>query len=373
MPTSDAAASANGRDAHDDEGVIVGLMNPLPFDDALLWDAVHRHSVVSCRVRTIAYEESRELHVAKTNGQTAAQVGHLEPPLTPAQLDAIADVDVIIALDLPFAIHRHAPRLAWVQAAGAGVTQLANVLGNTTVELASAAGVGAPGIAEFVMSRILQVWKRLRLLDEQQRAHHWEWQFGSRVAGRTLGVVGLGAIGVEVARRAAAFDMEVIATRRRPESGAPDFVSRISGPAGLAELLSESDVVVVATSLNSDTEELIGRSELALMRPGAILCNVSRGMMLDEEAVAEALRSGHLGAAILDTTRTEPLPPSDPLWDAPNLYLSPHTSNSMDGYADRLGALLADNINRYVNGLPLRNRIDIGDREAMPGRNTLRL
>jgi phosphoglycerate dehydrogenase-like enzyme len=372
MPTADAAASTDDRGPHGGRGVIVGLMNPLPFDDALLWDAVRRHSAVPCQARAIGYEEGRTLHVAKTNGQTAAQVGHLEPPLTPAQLQALTDIDVIIALDLPFAIHRHAPRLAWVQAAGAGVTQLANVLADTSVELASAAGIGAPGIAEFVMSRILQVWKRLRLLDDQQRAHHWEWQFGSRVAGRTMGIVGLGAIGVELARRAAAFDMEVIATRRRPEAGAPDSVARLSGPAGLATLLAESDVVVVAASLNRDTEELIGRSELALMRPGAILCNVSRGMMLDEKAVAEALRSGHLGAAILDTARTEPLPASDPLWDAPNLYLSPHTSNSMDGYADRLGALVAENIERHANGLPLRNRIDIRGHDTVPGRNTPR-
>jgi phosphoglycerate dehydrogenase-like enzyme len=100
-----------------------------------------------------------------------------------------------------------------------------------------------------------------------------------------------------------------------------------------------------------------------LMCPGAILCNVSRGMTVNEEALAEALRSHHLGAAILDTTQTEPLPPTDPLWDVPNLYLSPHTSNSMDGYADRLGVLFADNLNRYVKGLPLKNQIDISTGE----------
>jgi phosphoglycerate dehydrogenase-like enzyme len=343
--------------------IVIGLMNPLPFEGSAMERALYQHAQVPYQIRKLEYEEDRELHVAKASGKTLAQVGHLEPPLTPMQIDVLADVEIVLGLDVPFAVREYAPRLKWVQGVGAGVTQLVNVLKGSPIHLTSAAGVGAPGIAEFVMGRLLQVWKRFRLLDQQQDAHRWEWQFGERVSGRTLGVVGLGSIGVEVARRAAAFDMRVIATKRHPDSGVPDFVTRVYPPAGLPDLLAEADAVVIATTLNADTEELIGHAELALMCPGAILCNVSRGMTVNEEALAEALRSHHLGAAILDTTQTEPLPPTDPLWDVPNLYLSPHTSNSMDGYADRLGVLFADNLNRYVKGLPLKNQIDISTGE----------
>jgi phosphoglycerate dehydrogenase-like enzyme len=338
--------------------IVVGFMNPVPFDTSILWDTVRRHSAVSLHVEEIGYEEEWELHVAKTNGQDAALVGHHEPTLSPAQLAALDKVEVILALDLPFQIRNHAPNLKWVQGYGAGVTQLVSVLKGSDVWLTSAAGVGAPGIAEFVMGRLLQVWKRLRLLDEQQGQHVWEQQFGERLAGRTLGIVGLGAIGVEVARRAAAFDMVVIATKRDPSTGVPGFVSRAFAPDGLPELLAESDAVIVSASLNPDTRSLIGAAQLAMMRRGALLCNVGRGALLDEVAVVDALRTGHLGAAILDTTRTEPLPHGDPLWEAPNMFLSPHTSNCMDGYADRLGALFAENLNRYVDGLPLKNLVD---------------
>jgi phosphoglycerate dehydrogenase-like enzyme len=355
----DEAPRTGGATSHGATPIVIGLMNALPFDDSVLEKALYQHSQVPYRIRKLGYEEGRELHVAKTNGKTSAQVGHLEPSLTPVQIGALADVEVVLGLDVPFAIREYAPRLKWVQGVGAGVTQLVNVLKGSAIQLTSAAGVGAPGIAEFVMGRLLQVWKRFRLLDQQQSVHRWESQFGERVSGRTLGVVGLGSIGVEIARRAAAFDMRVVATKRHPGSGVPVFVTRVYSPAGLPDLLAEADAVVLATALNADTQELIGRAELALMRPGAILCNVSRGMVVNEEALAEALRSGHLRAAILDTTRTEPLPPTDPLWDVPNLYLSPHTSNSMDGYAHRLGVLLAENLNRYVKGLPLKNQVDI--------------
>ncbi|MEI7546499.1 MAG: D-2-hydroxyacid dehydrogenase [Actinomycetota bacterium] len=237
------------------------------------------------------------------------------------------------------------------------MNQLVNVLSGSDVVLTSASGVGAPGIAEFVFARLLQIWKHLRRLDDQQNAHTWQPQHGERLAGRTLGIVGLGAIGTEVARRARAFDMRVMAIRARPDLGAPDSVDWVMGPEGLEQLLAEADAVVLSVPLTRDTDTLIGAPELALMRRGAILCNVARGALVDESALVSALVEGHIGAAVLDVTRKEPLPPDSPLWSTRGVYLSPHTSNSMEDYASRLASLFADNLDHYVRGLPLINRV----------------
>lgn len=206
------------------------------------------------------------------------------------------------------------------------------------------------------MGRILQVLKDFRGLDDLQREHTWSFHPGRRLVGKTLGIVGLGAIGSAVARRAKAFDMRVVAVKRRHEPGATSPVADALYPlTDLDRLLAESDVVVLSAPATPETDDLIGARELALMRPDAVLCNVARGSLLDEGALVAALRAGRLGAAILDVTRHEPPPPDDPLWDAPNLYLSPHSSTSQEGYVDGVTELFAGNLLRYVAGEPMVN------------------
>jgi phosphoglycerate dehydrogenase-like enzyme len=133
----------------------------------------------------------------------------------------------------------------------------------------------------------------------------------------------------------------------------------VVGPEGLAGVLARSDAVVVCAPATSDTDDLIDREALATMREGAILCNVARGSLVDEDAVVDALRSGHLKAAILDVTREEPLPADSPLWTTPGVYLSPHSSASLERYADLLFDLFADNLARFLDGRPLRNVVDV--------------
>jgi phosphoglycerate dehydrogenase-like enzyme len=200
------------------------------------------------------------------------------------------------------------------------------------------------------------VWKDFRGLDELQHQRDWRFTPGRLLAGSTLGVVGLGAIGTAVAERARAFGMRVVAIRRSYTPGMTSPVAEeLGGPSDLPRLLAEADVVVLSAPETPETDNLIGADELALMKPGSVLCNVARGSLVDETALIDALSRGRLRAAILDVVQEEPLPPDSALWKAPNLYLSPHSAPSQDGYFDRLAELFARNVLRYAKGEPLIN------------------
>jgi phosphoglycerate dehydrogenase-like enzyme len=275
------------------------------------------------------------------------------------ELAVWARAGAAIALDLPPGIAELAPGLGWVQAIGAGIDHLAGSGLPEACVVTNAAGVAAAPIAEFAIGRLLAVWKRFGEIDAQQRAHEWKGRFGKLVEGQTLGIIGLGAIGSAVAVRARAFGMHTIGTRRSYKEGdAHHAVDELYGTAHLHDVLARCDAVVVSAPGTPETENLFDAAAFAAMKPGAVFCNVGRGSLVDEPALIEALRSGHLGAAILDVTRTEPLPADDPLWDAPNIFISPHCSTSQERYNDKLFALFADNLGRYLRGEELRNVVD---------------
>jgi phosphoglycerate dehydrogenase-like enzyme len=181
----------------------------------------------------------------------------------------------------------------------------------------------------------------------------------------TIGVVGLGSIGRAVARLALAFGARVVAIRREgAEVGAADPVlagiHRLHTPAELPELLSDSDFVVLALPLTAATDGLIDAHHLGRMKPGGWLINVARGGLVDERALVRALRSGALGGAVLDTVRQEPVEPASPLYDVPNLILTPHTSWSSGRVLDRSIELFCDNLERFARGEELLNAVDPG-------------
>lgn len=340
------------------EPLVVGVLHPPDFDVEGFAKRVGPDSR-PLDIRTAGYEDDPGVRQEKAGGAAPGELRSREPSLTSAQREDLAAAEVLLALDAPLDLLRMAPRLRWVQAFGAGVGQLIRVLGRGDVALTSSSGVAAPSIAEFVMARLLEVWKDLRVLEEMQRERRWKTHFGKKAAGRTLAVIGLGSIGTEVARRAHAFDMRVLAIRRHPrQHEKPPFVDEVRGPEGLRDVLAAADAVVFSAAATDETTSLIGERELAAMRPGSILCNVARGGLLDERALTAALRAGRPGAAILDVARVEPLPEDSPLWTAPGVYLSPHSSASLDDYNDRLSELFADNLLRYQRGAPLRNLVD---------------
>ena len=270
-----------------------------------------------------------------------------------------ARADATLALDLPKGIGELAPGLRWVQAIGAGVEHLDEVGLPDECVVTNAAGVAAASIAEFAIGRLLQVWKRFPEIDTAQRTHEWKPKYGVLVEGLTLGIIGLGAIGSAVVVRARAFGMTTIGTRRTYKEGdVHDLVDELYGTAHLHEVLARCDAVVVSAPGTQETENLFDAAAFAAMKPGSLFCNVGRGSLVDEPALIDALDRGHLGGAILDVTRQEPLPADDPLWDAANISISPHSSTSQERYNEKLFALFADNLGRRLRGGELRNVVD---------------
>jgi phosphoglycerate dehydrogenase-like enzyme len=243
---------------------------------------------------------------------------------------------------------RTAPGLRFVQATFAGAGQQLAAAGLPAEDLerivwASSAGIHATPLGEWALFGILALTKGLPRLLADQRAHHWDHYPVDEVSGMTVLVIGLGAIGREVARLAEAFGMRVLAVRR--------------GEGNLDELLPEADAVVVTLPLTEETRGLLDRGRIASMRPGAILVNVGRGAVVDEEALIAALRSGHLRGAALDVFATEPLPADSTLWELENVILSPHTAAQSIHENERIVELFADNLRRYLAGEEIRSRI----------------
>ena len=273
------------------------------------------------------------------------------------------------------------PRLAWVHSATAGVERVLTP-GSRQRDLliTNARGVFSRPIAEYVLMMILAVSRRLPQLLELQRERTWQPLEGAELSDVTVGIVGLGSIGRAVATLATAFGCRVIATRRRSEAGAAAaphgeppqdearpgagstgeglVLDQVLGPDGLTALLAESDFVVLAAPLTPTTEGLIDGPALEAMKPGAWLINVARGRLVDERALLRALREGHIGGAILDTFRDEPLPPSSPFYDMDNVIVTPHTSWSSGRVLDRSVELFCANLRRYAAGQPLVNVVD---------------
>ncbi|MGQ9467788.1 MAG: D-2-hydroxyacid dehydrogenase [Anaerolineae bacterium] len=251
----------------------------------------------------------------------------------------------------------HIPNLRWIHTISAGVDHLLfPELRDSDAILTNASGVFNIPIAETVMAYILAVVKRLPEFWAHQRERRWEKLPLRELRDLTVGIIGLGDIGTEVARLCRAFGMRVLGLRRR--SAPSDVADEVLPPDRLQDLLARSDFVVIAVPLTAETRGMIGRAELAAMKPDAWLINISRGAIVDEEALIEALQAGRIGGACLDVFSQEPLPPESPLWDMPNVIITPHNSWSSPHIEEREIDLFLENLRRYVAGEPLLNVVD---------------
>ena len=255
-----------------------------------------------------------------------------------------------------------ATRLSWVQAQSAGVEGVLALEGLRTSErivLTNMSGVHAPAMSEHVFAMLLSLTRQLPRFRAAQEAGVWSRDSKGMTAlsGRTLLVVGLGSIGSEVARRAQAFDMRVLATSRTAKE-TPPYVDHLGPASELDELLPQADVVVIALPLTAETRGLFGAERLARLRPGAYLINVARGAIVDGEALAAALAGGRLAGACLDVTDPEPLPPEHPLWKLANVVITPHVSAQAEITGARRRELLQENLRRFAAGEPLLNVVD---------------
>ncbi|HSJ05182.1 MAG TPA: D-2-hydroxyacid dehydrogenase [Longimicrobiales bacterium] len=283
-------------------------------------------------------------------------------------LIAIRGAEAYLGMGLPKALLAAALeppcRLRWVHSGAAGVASLLHPeLRLHEIVLTNSAGIHGPPMAESVLGMILYF---ARGFDHAVRARSGrEWGAtafqadGSgvrEVAGATLGIIGLGGVGREVARRARALGMDVLAIRRRPDL--VDDAEVLHGDDALDRLLALSDYVVVTAPSTSATRGLIDAERIARMRPGSVFINVARGDLVDEVALIDALRRGHLRGAALDVFRDEPLPPSSALWDLDNVLITPHVSATTPHFWERETELLLENLRRYLAGRALRNTVD---------------
>lgn len=255
------------------------------------------------------------------------------------------------------------PKLRFIQSISAGTDQFDKAaLKEAGIRLASAQGSNERAVAEHAMALILALARQLPLARDNQMARHWRPMIGDRdrredeLGGKTLVIVGLGRIGLRLAKLASAFDMRVIGIRRSPEPAA--HVEAVVRPDQLAEVVAQADVVALTCPLTPETEGLIDAKILAAMKPSAVLINVARGRVVDEAALLETLQSGRIAGAGLDCFHDEPLPPASPFWTLPQVLITPHSAGETRAYEGHVVDLLIDNLARLRRGEPvLRNPV----------------
>jgi phosphoglycerate dehydrogenase-like enzyme len=277
--------------------------------------------------------------------------------LPPALVENLPRVEAMLALDVPARIDERAPKLRWIHNIGSGTDHYrGSGVHEKGITLTNSKGLAAPTMAEFILAQLLAMTKQIPERVRLQQSHSWDRRKNFQLSGATLGIIGLGAIGSEVAQRAKCFGMRVVATKRTlPDGPPPPNVDHLYRPAELPQLLAESQAVLISVAYTPETHHLIGDAELAAMPRGGYLIDVSHSGVLQEEPLIRALASGQLGGAALDTFAVEPLPPESPLWDLPNLLISAHDSATFDEYGRALTDMFNDNLRRYLRGEPLRN------------------
>lgn len=277
----------------------------------------------------------------------------------------IVDAEVFVGWQLRPEQFKEADRLRWIHATTAAVHQLMfPELVASDVRVTNSTEIHGPVVAEHAIALVLALAKGLPWAGKYQQHHHWGqqdlWRSFARpreIAGATLGVIGLGAIGRESVRLAKALGMRVIAVREHPERGA-EGADRVLGPAELDQLLGQSDYVLLAAPLTARTQTLFDDRAFEKMRSDACFLNVSRGALVDEDALGRALRKRKIRAVALDVFQTEPVPPDSPLWDLENLVITPHTAALTEKLWERHLVRIGENLRRYLARNPLLGEVD---------------
>jgi phosphoglycerate dehydrogenase-like enzyme len=278
--------------------------------------------------------------------------------------EALAAAEVLWDLPRDAADVAAARRLRWVQMTSTGVGQLVTALGlqSADVLVTTARGVHAGPLAEFVFMVLLAHWRGLCHLQAEQRAHRWIRYCGEEVAGRRLAVVGAGDLARGLAERARAFGMTTVAVTRDPgKARAHDALFDEIRPRGeLNAVLAAADAVVVTVPHTPETEGMIDRAAFAAMKPGIVFVNIARGQVIDEASLVDQLRSGRIGFAAVDVATTEPLPPESPLWDMPNVLISPHSASTVRAENAKITEIFCWNLRCWLDGRlgDMRNVLD---------------
>jgi phosphoglycerate dehydrogenase-like enzyme len=279
--------------------------------------------------------------------------------------EEIGDAEIVIAWSIRPEQIAAAKKLRWIHSPAAAVHQLIfPELVNSDVSLTNAREVHGPVVAEHVIALIFALAKKIPGSVRLQEKHVWGQQIlwdelprVREVAGATVGLIGLGSIGRAAAKSAKALGMRVIAVREHPEKGS-EGADAVFGPAQIDEVFRQADYIVLAAPVTASTKAIANSERLALMKADSCLINVGRGPLVDELALAAALRAKKIGGAALDVFPKEPLAADSPLWDVPNLLITPHTAALTDKLWERHYALFSGNLQRYLAGQPLLAVVD---------------
>ena len=278
--------------------------------------------------------------------------------------DALKEAEIaILAGDLDQR-YLAAPKLRWVHCDHAGLTRSARPeVFERGLIVTGSAGRSGPALAEHVLMFSLMLSTRYPDLYEAQKRHEWlrtpEMGGLRALYGRTIGIIGMGHTGRELATRAKAFEMRVLGYRRRDLPNPPGVDRMFSADRGetIDPILDEADILALVVNLSDTTYHLIDDRAIRRMKPGAIIVNLSRGGIIDQAALISALKEKRLGGAGLDVTDPEPPAADDPVWDTPNLLITPHFTAAMPDRAERSLDVIIENLRRYRAGQPLLNRV----------------
>jgi len=280
-------------------------------------------------------------------------------------LREIENAEILYSTKITPEQFKKAKKLRWIQSPFVGVDALLiEEVRKSDVIVTCSRGIHASQASDHVFALILAFARRLPELFEDQRRRVWRVRHPlpfdplDELSGKTLGIVGLGAIGREIARKGKCFGMRVIGIKRTPEK--VDYVDEVYGVDGLEKVLEESDYLVLCVPLTSETRSMIGEEELRKMKKSAYLINIARGEVVDEDALIRALKEKWIAGAALDVTREEPLSKTSELWELDNVIITPHVAGSTPHYWDRAVNLFLENLKRYLRGDKLLNVVDKG-------------
>lgn len=291
------------------------------------------------------------------------KVVHLED--TTRLADEIADADIFAGWTLKPEQFARAAKLKWIHATAAGVDQLMREdVRRSAVVITNSSSVLTLPMAEHTLALMLALARRFPSAVRYQEKRHWAQQeiwdespHPRELYGSTIVVVGYGAVGRELGRRVRAMGMTVIGVKRDPTRGA-EHADRVVAAVQLEEVLGLGDFVVLATPVTPQTQRLFGRRQFSAMKPSAYFINIARGVLVDTEALVEALRERVIAGAAIDVAEREPLVPESSLWNAPNLFITPHLAAVSEPLWQRHAALLFENLDRWFAGRELLNLVD---------------
>ncbi|MBI2858825.1 MAG: D-2-hydroxyacid dehydrogenase [Chloroflexi bacterium] len=312
-----------------------------------------------------------EIRVERGMAVSSMMPPYVQPKVSPTPEQAtraldrmLADTDAILGWRLPLNVRHRAPQLRWLQGVGAGIDMVVagSDIMQSDVIVTVSRGVRSTYMAEYVLCLMLTMARQIPRLVANKSARRWDFLVGMQLSGATLGIVGLGSVGTEVARLGKAFGMRVIASKRSATSRQQNTagVDEVFPANQLLQMLPECDFVVLTPPLTAETTGLIGEAELRALKRTAFLVNVSRGPVIKEQLLVRALTEGWLAGTALDVYEKEPLPSDSALWDLPNAFISPHIAGAYGGveHTTKVVELFCENLRRFMTGRSLLNVVD---------------